>query len=229
MCASVLQVSNPDVIMSSSRRSASPPSATAKPCPTCKGTGVLNENNSDLVALIPYEDKRLKPRRTLLFVFIGVLLTLCASFLLVFFLFPRSVSVNWMDNEKKFFSVNQGNDTSKFQLGLTTGWKFKNNNFYPTKAENVEMQIEHYGQSVGKINDLNISLGISATKIVQANIILLFTEKSAVKVRAVCSLNSWQRGIDLDITLTANFHYLNEVQSILEPVNTFIECSLRND
>ena len=48
MCASVLQVSNPDVIMSSSRRSASPPSATAKPCPTCKGTGVLNESRTNL-------------------------------------------------------------------------------------------------------------------------------------------------------------------------------------
>ncbi|XP_062510184.1 transmembrane protein 106B-like isoform X2 [Corticium candelabrum] len=66
-------------------------------CPTCHGKGTVDiepgQSPEQLVALIPYRDKRLKPRRTKLYV--GLTVTMCAiaSGLLLFFLLPRSVSL----------------------------------------------------------------------------------------------------------------------------------------
>ncbi|XP_033618961.1 transmembrane protein 106A isoform X3 [Fukomys damarensis] len=65
------------------------------PCPTCRGSGEIpQEREKQLVALIPYGDQRLEPRRTKLFVFLAVLLCLVTAGFAFFFLFPRSISVH---------------------------------------------------------------------------------------------------------------------------------------
>ncbi|XP_019355949.1 transmembrane protein 106A isoform X2 [Alligator mississippiensis] len=63
-------------------------------CPTCQGTGrIPREQEKQLVALIPYGDQRLKPRRTKLYVSLAVVICLLMSCLIIFFLFPRSINV----------------------------------------------------------------------------------------------------------------------------------------
>nr|XP_023967133.2 transmembrane protein 106A isoform X3 [Chrysemys picta bellii] len=63
-------------------------------CPTCQGTGrIPREQEKQLVALIPYGDQRLKPRRTKLYVSLAVTICLLMSSLIIFFLFPRSIAV----------------------------------------------------------------------------------------------------------------------------------------
>ncbi|KAM9657038.1 transmembrane protein 106A isoform 2-T2 [Morphnus guianensis] len=63
-------------------------------CPTCQGTGrIPREQEKQLVALIPYGDQRLKPRRTKLYVCVAVTICLLTTSLSIFFLFPRSVTV----------------------------------------------------------------------------------------------------------------------------------------
>nr|KAF6459396.1 transmembrane protein 106A [Rousettus aegyptiacus] len=63
-------------------------------CLTCQGSGEIpQELEKQLVALIPYGDQRLKPRHTKLSVFLAVLVCLVISSLSVFFLFPRSITV----------------------------------------------------------------------------------------------------------------------------------------
>ncbi|CDW57177.1 transmembrane protein 106B [Trichuris trichiura] len=62
------------------------------PCPSCNGTGrIPKEQEKQLVALIPLTDKRLKPRRTTLWVFVAVLVSLAIWALCMFFLVPRSI------------------------------------------------------------------------------------------------------------------------------------------
>ncbi|ETE56474.1 hypothetical protein L345_17815, partial [Ophiophagus hannah] len=51
---------------------------------------------NQLVALIPYSDQRLRPRRTKLYVTASVIGCLLLSGLAVFFLFPRSVDVQYV-------------------------------------------------------------------------------------------------------------------------------------
>ncbi|XP_027661587.1 transmembrane protein 106A isoform X2 [Falco rusticolus] len=63
-------------------------------CPTCQGTGrIPGEQEKQLVALIPYGDQRLKPRRTKLYVCLAVMICLLTTSLSIFFLFPRSIAV----------------------------------------------------------------------------------------------------------------------------------------
>uniref|UniRef100_A0A4X2M2C6 Transmembrane protein 106A n=1 Tax=Vombatus ursinus TaxID=29139 RepID=A0A4X2M2C6_VOMUR len=63
-------------------------------CPTCQGTGEIpSELEKQLVALIPYGDQRLKPRRTKLYVSLAVFTCLLMSALIFFILFPRSIVV----------------------------------------------------------------------------------------------------------------------------------------
>uniref|UniRef100_F6S4W7 Transmembrane protein 106A n=1 Tax=Monodelphis domestica TaxID=13616 RepID=F6S4W7_MONDO len=63
-------------------------------CPTCQGKGEIpSEQEKQLVALIPYGDQRLKPRRTKLYVSLAVMICLFTSALIFFFLFPRSILV----------------------------------------------------------------------------------------------------------------------------------------
>ncbi|KAG7263186.1 hypothetical protein CRUP_035764 [Coryphaenoides rupestris] len=65
---------------------------TANTCPTCRGTGRIPRGHEDmLVAVIPCNDVRLKPRRTKLYICISMVLCLVLCCLIVFFLFPRSV------------------------------------------------------------------------------------------------------------------------------------------
>ncbi|XP_051795459.1 transmembrane protein 106A [Acanthochromis polyacanthus] len=69
-------------------------SSSGDTCPTCRGTGRIPRGQEDqLVAVIPCNDVRLKPRRTKLYVCIsmGVCLFLCC--LILFFLFPRSITL----------------------------------------------------------------------------------------------------------------------------------------
>nr|XP_012421391.1 PREDICTED: transmembrane protein 106A isoform X2 [Odobenus rosmarus divergens] len=69
-------------------------SASFVTCPTCQGSGEIPQDlEKQLVALIPYGDQRLKPRRTKLFVFLAVFVCLVISSCIVFFLFPRSIAV----------------------------------------------------------------------------------------------------------------------------------------
>ena len=62
-------------------------------CPTCKGTGrIAKEQEEELVALIPYNDQRLRPSRTKLYVIIAVIVCLVASGSTLFFILPRYFS-----------------------------------------------------------------------------------------------------------------------------------------
>ena len=77
-------------VVSSSSHIISPRSS----CPTCMGKGKLSQSQADSVlALIPAGDKRLKPRRTKLYLTITAVVSFLFSFLLGFFLWPRSILV----------------------------------------------------------------------------------------------------------------------------------------
>ncbi|XP_055360310.1 transmembrane protein 106A isoform X2 [Betta splendens] len=68
--------------------------ASGETCPTCRGTGRIPRGQEEqLVAVIPCNDVRLRPRRTKLYmcVSMGACLFICC--LILYFLFPRSVTL----------------------------------------------------------------------------------------------------------------------------------------
>uniref|UniRef100_A0AAQ4NTX6 Transmembrane protein 106A n=1 Tax=Gasterosteus aculeatus aculeatus TaxID=481459 RepID=A0AAQ4NTX6_GASAC len=66
---------------------------SADNCPTCRGIGRIPRVHDQLVAVIPCNDARLKPRRTKLYVCISMVVCLFLCCLILFFLFPRSVTL----------------------------------------------------------------------------------------------------------------------------------------
>ncbi|XP_062872527.1 transmembrane protein 106Ba [Trichomycterus rosablanca] len=118
-------------------------------CPTCQGTGrIPREQENQLVALIPYSDQRLRPRRTKLYVSLSVLLCLLLSGLAVFFLFPRTIDVTFIGVKSSYVTF----DTEQriVYLNITNSLNITNNNYYPVQVANITAQVQFYKTVIGK-------------------------------------------------------------------------------
>jgi hypothetical protein len=65
------------------------------PCPSCNGSGLIpKELESTLVALIPVNDERLKPKKTWIYILIWILICVLIGGTLLFLLMPRTVTLS---------------------------------------------------------------------------------------------------------------------------------------
>ncbi|KAK1173174.1 transmembrane protein 106B-like [Acipenser oxyrinchus oxyrinchus] len=118
-------------------------------CQTCQGTGrIPRGQENQLVALIPYSDQRLKPRRTKLYVTVAVMVCLLLSGLAVFFLFPRSIDVSYLGIKSAYVSYNQ--DQRIIYLNITNTLNITNNNYYSVEVANISAQIQFSKTVIGK-------------------------------------------------------------------------------
>ncbi|NXX83915.1 T106A protein, partial [Urocolius indicus] len=118
-------------------------------CPTCQGTGrIPREQEKQLVALIPYGDRRLKPRRTKLYVFLAVTICLLTTSLSIFFLFPRSIIV--LPAGLNASSVAFDARTTSTYLNMTNVLNITNKNFYLVTVEHLHVEVLHQSLVVGK-------------------------------------------------------------------------------
>ncbi|XP_051872092.1 transmembrane protein 106Ba [Pristis pectinata] len=125
-------------------------------CPTCQGTGrIPRGQENQLVALIPYSDQRLRPRRTKLYVTSSVILCLLLSGLAVFFLFPRSIDVSYVGVKSIYVSYDQGNRV--VYLNITSTLNITNNNLYSVSVANISAQVQFSKTVIGKSRISNIT------------------------------------------------------------------------
>ncbi|XP_038832764.1 transmembrane protein 106B-like [Salvelinus fontinalis] len=125
-------------------------------CPTCQGTGrIPRGQENQLVALIPYSDQRLQPRRTKLYVTVSVSLCLLLSGLAVFFLFPRSIDVSYVGVKSSFVSYDQ--DKRIVYLNITTTLNITNNNYYAVSLTNITAQVQFSKTVIGKARISNVT------------------------------------------------------------------------
>ncbi|XP_036419907.1 transmembrane protein 106Ba [Colossoma macropomum] len=118
-------------------------------CPTCQGTGrIPREQENQLVALIPYSDQRLRPRRTKLYVCLSVLMCLLLSGLAVFFLFPRTIDVSYIGVKSSYVTFDT--DNRIVYLNITNTLNITNNNYYPVQVANITAQVQFYKTVIGK-------------------------------------------------------------------------------
>ncbi|XP_070582496.1 transmembrane protein 106B isoform X5 [Erythrolamprus reginae] len=133
-------------------------------CPTCQGTGRIpraaigcrNDRMLDyipgqenqLVALIPYSDQRLRPRRTKLYVTASVIGCLLLSGLAVFFLFPRSVDVQYAGVKSVY--VDYEAQRRIIYLNITNTLNITNNNYYSVEVDNITAQVQFAKTVIGK-------------------------------------------------------------------------------
>lgn len=112
------------------------------PCPSCMGTGKIpKEREGELMALIPIKDKRLKPRKTGLYVGLAVLICAIIAGLISFLCVPRTVL---LQNKVQVFypdtatKCGNPNDTC-YSLSYSTGINITNNNYFPISVKGIEM------------------------------------------------------------------------------------------
>ncbi|KAM4725404.1 transmembrane protein 106B-like isoform 2-T2 [Anableps anableps] len=124
-------------------------------CPTCQGTGrIPRGQENQLVALIPYSDQRLRPRRTKLYVMASVVLCLLLSSLAVFFLFPRSIDVSYVGVKSVYVSYDL--EQRSVYLNITNTLNITNNNYYSVEVANITAQVQFARTVIGKSRISNV-------------------------------------------------------------------------
>lgn len=114
------------------------------PCPSCKGSGLIpKELESTLVALIPINDERLKPKRTWLIVTFWVSLCVIIGSLLIFLLMPRTVTMssNRMPIEKVHVTDRDVNTSNYIDFAFLNKINVTSGNYMPVDLVNVTATI----------------------------------------------------------------------------------------
>ncbi|XP_070779156.1 transmembrane protein 106A-like [Enoplosus armatus] len=123
-------------------------------CPTCQGTGrIPRGQESKLVAVIPCNDQRLRPRHTKLYVAVSVGVCLLVSSLVLFFLFPRSVLLSPVAVQSSFVYFTEDD----VQINITNVLNITNHNFAAVQAYNLTVQALNFDMVVGTVSIKNVT------------------------------------------------------------------------
>ncbi|XP_062510871.1 transmembrane protein 106B-like [Corticium candelabrum] len=158
-------------------------------CPTCNGIGYVSTQNTELTALIPYKDERLKPRRTKLYVMLTVTVSAILSGLLLFLLLPRSVSVKLTKPSLIGYSE-VGNDSVIVDVNFTLS--IINDNFLPITVGSVEITASETAVHLGRIcNISDASISMRSTKEFVYVMSLKFRGEQGLSMRKLCAGEDW--------------------------------------
>eukprot|EP00126_Sphaerothecum_destruens_P004944 Sdes_comp18463_c0_seq2m8438 len=142
----------------------SPPGFT-QTCPRCHGSGRIlrGEEPAELVALIPFSDNRLKPRRTSLIVAFSVLITAVFMGGFVYFVYPRTIIMKSLSIQTLNASIPQNPVDAK--LFISEKVEIHNDNFVSLWITNLQLTTSYMDAVVGHqlYEDVYISARSSST------------------------------------------------------------------
>lgn len=176
-------------------------------CPTCHGTGRIPRGQDDeLVALIPYSDKRLKPRRRYC-VYLSILLVVllvCGSILLAF-MFPRSASISLvaMNTSKEW--VPYTNVSEVINITMQTYIHIHNSNFFTMDVQWLGVSLYNSNSKVGEYRHKSVTISPRQDTVAVVNQNATFTGALAEEVWTICSSKSWSHC--LSMLAEAEMHY----------------------
>ncbi|NWR78469.1 T106A protein, partial [Centropus unirufus] len=191
-------------------------------CPTCRGTGrIPREQEKQLVALIPYGDQRLKPRRTKLYVCLAVTICLLTTSLSIFFLFPRAITV--LPAGLDASSVSFDNTTASISLNMTNVLNITNNNFYVVTVVQLDAEVLHQSLVVGKATMKTL---LSMSPLQSSQIYYLVTSK--ILDDNTYNICTWEKvkvhNILLHIQGTLTCTYLSHSEQLAFEVYQYVDC-----
>ncbi|XP_037133538.1 transmembrane protein 106A [Syngnathus acus] len=189
-------------------------------CPTCRGTGRIPRGHQDqLVAVIPCNDKRLEPRRTKLYVCVSMALCLFLSCLILFFLFPRSITLTPVS----VLSVMVYFTPDTVQMEVTNLIRVINDNFVPVQIMALDVQGLISRVVVGKIKLSNMTVIPSRSdKSYTYKIDLPVTDKglSTYCQSTVIKIHT----LFLELQMTMNISYLSHTEQLSLETFEYIDC-----
>ncbi|XP_069016237.1 transmembrane protein 106A [Embiotoca jacksoni] len=194
--------------------------STGDTCPTCRGTGRIPRGHQDqLVAVIPCNDVRLKPRRTKLYVCISMAVCLFLCCLMLFFLFPRSVTLAPVSvlSSMVYFTP----DT--VELEITNLFNITNENFVPVQIVEFTIQSLVAKSIVGKEKISNMSAvpnrsqksyPIKVNLPVKSDGLISFCKSSSIKIHTLF----------VELQITMNISYLSHMEQLSLDTFEYIDC-----
>ncbi|XP_026958348.1 transmembrane protein 106B [Sagmatias obliquidens] len=193
-------------------------------CPTCQGTGrIPRGQENQLVALIPYSDQRLRPRRTKLYVMASVFVCLLLSGLAVFFLFPRSIDVKYIGVKSAYVSYDVPKRT--IYLNITNTLNITNNNYYSVEVENITAQVQFSKTVIGKARLNNITnIGPLDMKQIDYTVPTIIAEEMSYMFD-FCTLTSIKvHNIVLMMQVTVTTTYFGHSEQISQERYQYVDC-----
>ncbi|TEA34822.1 transmembrane protein 106B [Orcinus orca] len=193
-------------------------------CPTCQGTGrIPRGQENQLVALIPYSDQRLRPRRTKLYVMASVFVCLLLSGLAVFFLFPRSIDVKYIGVKSAYVSYDVPKRT--IYLNITNTLNITNNNYYSVEVENITAQVQFSKTVIGKARLNNITnIGPLDMKQIDYTVPTVIAEEMSYMFD-FCTLTSIKvHNIVLMMQVTVTTTYFGHSEQISQERYQYVDC-----
>ncbi|KAM9425244.1 transmembrane protein 106A isoform 1-T1 [Pholidichthys leucotaenia] len=188
-------------------------------CPTCRGTGRIPRGQQDqLVAVIPCNDVRLKPRRTKLYVCISIGVCTLICFLIVFFLFPRSVTLMIVSMmEVRVYFTNK-----TVELNVTNLINIDNQNYVPVHI--VELNIQGlYGDTVlGNTLIKNVAdIKPRSQKLCNVSVDLTVKDEG---LNTLCRSSSAVHNIFVNLHMAMNVSYLSHTEVVSLDTYQYFDC-----
>lgn len=191
-------------------------------CSTCRGTGrIPRGQEKELVALIPYSDQRLKPRRTKLYVALAVSSCILIFFLVVFFLYPRSVTLDHAGVNSSLVTY----DASKSTVNLHTTNKLNisNNNLFGIEILSLNVEVLHMSVVVGTLTLKEVKkIGPLVTDQI------FYTVESHVQDTNTYEVCTWDRihvhNVLLHVQGSLNCSYLGHMEQIPFDGYEYLDC-----
>ncbi|TNN03295.1 hypothetical protein fugu_000324 [Takifugu bimaculatus] len=189
-------------------------------CPTCRGTGRIPRDHEDqLVAVIPCNDVRLKPRRTKLYVLISMALCLLVCCLVLFFLFPRSITLTPVS----VLSVMVYFSPDSVDLQVTNLINITNENFVPVNIVDFSIQGVISKAVIGKTKISN--LGAIQSRSQSSYAIKTDLPISDPGLNVYCKSNTIKIHIlFLELQMTMNVSYLSHTEQLSVDAFEYVDC-----
>lgn len=152
-------------------------------CPTCHGSGKISRDlEHELVALIPMSDKRLRPRRTVLYVLIAIVVCVLIGGLLLFFLFPRSVTIKSLGPVLTPTYINT-TEPEKLSMTVVNYYNITNKNFFSVEVSSLEVKMLFYGEKImaTNTNDTKLTVPMKSSRQHYVALNATFTDKYIVE------------------------------------------------
>ncbi|XP_046573591.1 transmembrane protein 106B-like isoform X1 [Haliotis rubra] len=201
----------------------------SEPCPTCRGLGrVTKEQKGELVALIPLKDKRLKPRRTVQYVVLAIVLCAIVAALILFFLYPRDVNVG--SNRPLLNPISLYVDQKKVFANLTivNSYNFTNNNYFPVEVTGAQMVSLYDNKQITVAqNKTSVDLPTRGTGRYDIVMNLIFEKENDwdFLVRFCEDARPWVHNLPITFELTANYSYLGHIEQTTLTTFQPVSCS----
>ncbi|XP_016057520.1 PREDICTED: transmembrane protein 106A [Miniopterus natalensis] len=189
-------------------------------CPTCQGSGEIpRELEKQLVALIPYGDQRLKPRHTKLSVFLAVFICLVTSSLLMFFLFPRSISVQPAGLNSSTVAF----DEADIHLNITNILNISNSNYYPITVTQLTIEVLHLSLVVGQVSSsLLLHIGPLASEQMFYEVANRIWDENTYKICSWLKIKVHHVLLHIQGTLTCT--YLSHSEQLVFQSYEYVDC-----